>query len=390
MSQSEVYIISASRTPIGKFGKTLKNYSAAELGGMAIRDAVSRANLEPSNVEEVLYGNVIQAGNGQNLAGQCARLGGLPDTVTKNTVNVVCASGMLAMENASREIMLGEKGIIVAGGTESMSRAPYLLSSAFRWGVKNMFNDSERLTDSLYNDGLMDAFYGYSMGYYADKTALKYNLTREKIDQFALESNIRAKKATEKGLFAKEIVPVGDMKEDEGIRVTDMETLGKLKPAFNQDGIHTAGNSSQISDGASALVLASSKAVEEYGLRPIGKITGFESASLDPRDFVEAPIPSTRRLLEKRGWKISDFDLVEHNEAFSAASIIVRDELEVPEDHFNIYGGAIALGHPLGNSGSRIVVTLLNELRNNKMEKGIATLCHGGGGGHTMTVEVVS
>ncbi|MGP6207442.1 acetyl-CoA C-acyltransferase [Cuniculiplasma sp. SKW3] len=388
MPDNDVYIASALRTPIGKFGKSLRNVSAANLGGQAIKAAVEASGIKPDLVEEVLFGNVIQAGNGQNLAGQCAHIAGLPDTVTKNTVNVVCASGMLAMENASREIMLGERDIIVAGGTESMSRTPYLVSSSFRWGVKNMFNESESFTDSLFNDGLKDAFYGYSMGYYADKTAKKYNLTREQLDEFSMESQTRAFKATESGLFAKEIVKLEQLDKDEGIRKTDMESLARLPPAFNEDGLHTAGNSSQISDGASALVLVSSKAVNEYGIKPIGKITGFSSASLDPRDFVEAPIPATKKLLEKKGWSIKDFDLFEHNEAFSAASIIVRDELGIDNDKFNIYGGAIALGHPLGDSGSRIVVTLINALRSNKMEKGLATLCHGGGGGHTMTVEV--
>ena len=388
MPDNDVYIASALRTPIGKFGKSLKNVSAAELGGRSIRAVVEDSGIEPEMVEEVIFGNVIQAGNGQNLAGQCAHIAGLPDTVTKNTVNVVCASGMLAVENAAREIMLGEKDIIVAGGTESMSRSPYLVSSSFRWGVKNMFNESEYFIDSLFNDGLRDAFYGYSMGYYADKTAIKYNLTRKQLDEFSLESQLRAIKATEDGLFAKEIVKLDQLEKDEGTRKTDMETLGRLPPAFNPDGIHTAGNSSQISDGASALVLVSRKALDQHDIKPIGKITGFNSASLDPRDFVEAPIPATKKLLEKKGWSIRDFDLFEHNEAFSSASIIVRDELEIENDRLNIYGGAIALGHPLGDSGSRILVTLINALRNNKMEKGLATLCHGGGGGHTMTVEV--
>ena len=390
MPDNDVYVISALRTPIGKFGRSLKNIKAAELGGVAIKAVVDQAKIDPVHVQEVIYGNVIQAGNGQNLAGQCAHLAGLPDTVTKNTVNVVCASGMLAIENASREIMLGEKDVIVAGGTESMSTTPYLVSSSFRWGVKNMFNHAENFLDSLYNDGLKDAFYGYSMGYYADKTAVKYSLTRKMLDDFSIESQRRAYEATEKGFYSREIARLGELATDEGIRKTDIETLSRLKPAFNEDGLHTAGNSSQISDGASALLLASGRGVKEHDLKPIARITGFESASLDPRDFVEAPIPATKRLLERKGISIGSFDLFEHNEAFSAASIIVRDELGIDEEKLNIYGGAIALGHPLGDSGSRIVVTLINALRNNKMEKGLATLCHGGGGGHTMSVEVIS
>ncbi|MGP6219997.1 acetyl-CoA C-acyltransferase [Caldiplasma sukawensis] len=385
---TDVYIVGGARTPMGKFGKSLKNTSAARLGGIAIEGAIKKSGIEKEDVEEVIFGNVIQAGNGQNIAGQCSTIAGLSETVVKNTVNVVCASGMLAIENASREILLGERDIIVAGGTESMSNAPFLLSSGFRWGVKQISGISQEITDSLFNDGLIDAFYHNSMGYYADKTALKYNITRRQLDEFAIQSYERAQKAWDNGHFQKEVIKMEELERDEGIRKTDMETLSKLNPSFNKNGLHTAGNSSQISDGSSALVLASEKAVKEKNLRPIGKITGYWSSSLDPRDFIEAPVISTRELLDKKGWKIRDFDLVEHNEAFAAASIIVRDQLGIDNENFNPFGGAIAIGHPLGNSGSRIVLTLLTALREKKMKKGIATLCHGGGGGHTLSLEV--
>lgn len=385
---TDVYIVGGARTPMGKFGKSLKDVSAARLGGIAIEGAIKNSGIKNDDVEEVIFGNVIQAGNGQNIAGQCSTIAGLSENVVKNTVNVVCASGMLAIENASREILLGERDIIVAGGTESMSNAPFLLSSRFRWGIKQISSNSEEITDSLFNDGLIDAFYHNSMGYYADKTAIKYNITRRQLDEFAIQSYERAQKAWDNGYFHKEVIRLEELERDEGIRNTDMETLSKLKPSFNKNGLHTAGNSSQISDGSSALVLASEKAVKEKNLKPIGKITGYWSASLDPRDFIEAPIISTRELLNKKGWKISDFDLVEHNEAFAAASIIVRDQLGVDNENFNPFGGAIAIGHPLGNSGSRIVLTLLTALREKKMKKGIATLCHGGGGGHTLSLEV--
>ncbi len=386
----DIYIISARRTPHGKFGKSLAYVEATRLGGYAIKEALKSAKIREEMVDEVIFGNVIQSGNGQNPAGQCSTYGGIRSEVTKNTVNVVCASAMLAIENGCREISLGEKDIVVAGGTESMSRAPYLISSKFRFGVKNMFSNRESFTDAMYNDGLMDAFYGNSMGYYADKTSAKYNQTRKEVDDYAYQSYFRAGEAQKKGCFKDEIVELEELSHDEGIRETSMEMLSSLRPSFNPDGIHTAGNSSQISDGASALVLASKKAVEDNDLKPIGKITGFWSASMDSRDFIEAPIKSTKEMLHRCDWKINDFDLVEHNEAFSGGCILLRDQLGIDNDRFNVNGGAIAIGHPLGSSGARIVVTLLHALRQRKMEKGIATLCHGGGGGHSMAIEVVN
>lgn len=385
----DVFIVSAKRTPIGKFGKSLSTLTAPELGAKAISGAISDSGLNPELVEEVIMGNVIQAGVGQNPAGQASKLAGLSDEVTKYTVNVVCASGMLAIESAQREIALGERDIIVAGGMESMTNAPFLLPSYLRWGPRQLLNKNYKVDDAMLVDGLMDAFYFEHMGKSAESTALKFGVTREQADWFSVESQEKALKATEKGILSKEIVELDELKTDEGIRNTTMENLAKLIPAFDRKGILTAGNSSQLSDGGSALLLASGKAVKDHGLQPIARILGYESASLDPRDYVLAPVPATKKLMNKLGKDITYFDLVEHNEAFSVASIIVRDELKISPDRFNVNGDAIALGHPLGNSGSRIVVTLLNALRSRKERTGLATLCHGGGGAHSMALEVL-
>lgn len=385
----DVYIISAKRTPIGKFGKSFSKLTAPELGAKAIAGALSEAGVSGNIVDEVIMGNVIQAGVGQNPAGQASRHAGLKDEVTKYTVNAVCASGMLAVESASREIMLGERNIVVAGGMESMSCSPFLLPSYLRWGPRQLFNKNYKIEDSMLMDGLMDAFYFEHMGLSAEKTAAKYNLTREVADDFAVQSQQKALKATNEGILSRELVKTDELDRDEGLRDTSIEDLAKLKPAFMRNGVLTAGNSSQLSDGASALVLASARAVKEHDLKPVAKVTGYESASLDPRDYVLAPVPATRRLLEKMGKDIEYFDLVEHNEAFSVASIIVRDELKISNDRLNVHGDAIALGHPLGNSGSRVIVTLLNALKTRKMTRGLATLCHGGGGAHSMAIEVI-
>ncbi|GGM76130.1 acetyl-CoA acetyltransferase [Thermogymnomonas acidicola] len=386
---SDVYVVSAKRTPIGKFGRSLAKVRAPELGAAAVKAVIQESSVDPDMVEEVIFGNVIQAGVGQNPAGQVATLAGLRDETLKYTVNVVCASGMLAVESAYREIALSEHDIIVAGGMESMSNAPFLLPPDLRWGPKQLLFKNYRIEDAMLRDGLIDAFYFEHMGVSAESSARKFGITREQADEFSLRSQERAARATERGDFSDEVVPVENLQRDEGIRKTSMEDLRRLLPAFDRNGILTAGNSSQLSDGASALLLCSEKAVNEHGLRPIARITGFSSASLNPRDFVEAPIPATRKLLERQKKKIDDYDLVEHNEAFSVASIVVQRELGIDPERFNVNGGAIALGHPLGNSGSRILVTLIHALRRRRLRTGLATICHGGGGGHTMTVEVL-
>ena len=386
---SDVYIVSAKRTPIGKFGKSTVKLRAPELGGAAIKGAIAEAGIAPDKVEEVIMGNVIQAGVGQNPAGQASSLAGLRDETTKYTVNVVCASGMLAMESAYREIKLGERDVIIAGGMESMSNAPLIIPPDFRWGPKQLLYKNMKIEDTMLKDGLVDAFYFEHMGVSAESTGKKYGITRQQADEFSVRSQELASRATSTGEFAREIVPLEPITKDEGIRKTSMEDLRKLQPAFDRNGILTAGNSSQLSDGASALIMVSDRALKEYDLKPIAVVTGYESASLNSRDFVEAPIPATRKLLGRQGKNIGYYDLVEHNEAFSIASLVVQKELSIPDDRFNVNGGAIAIGHPLGNSGSRIVVTLINALRSRKLKTGLATICHGGGGGHTLTLELV-
>ncbi len=386
---TKVYVIAAKRTPIGKFGKSLSSIGAPQLGAEVIKHLVKETSLPVHSIEEVIMGNVIQAGVGQNPAGQASTLAGLPDDVVKYTVNTVCASGMLAVENASREIMLGEHDIIIAGGMESMSSTPLLMPASARWGVRQLLDKELKLQDSMLLDGLIDAFYHEHMGFSAEASGRKFGITRAEADNFSVRSQEYAYRAWESGEFRHEVIPMKELSKDEGIRPTTIESLGAIRSAFVENGILTAGNSSQLSDGASALVLASEKAVDEHSLKPIAEITGFQAASLSPKDFVEAPVPATKKLLERLGKPISYFDLVEHNEAFSVASLVVQRELGIEESKFNVNGGAIAIGHPLGNSGSRIMVTLINALRQRKMEHGLATICHGGGGGHSISLEMV-
>lgn len=386
---NEVYIVAARRTPIGKYGKSLKGIRSNQLGAISIKGVLTQSGIDPFEVDEVIMGNTIQAGNGQNLAGQCASLAGLPDTVIKYTVNVVCASGMLAAESGAREIMLGEKDLVITGGVESMSNSPFMMDSDFRWGVKHLTNKHMELIDAMLKDGLLEGLHGEHMGIYAEDTARKYKISREEADEFSLRSYQLASHYNKSGKNRDELIQMDELAMDEGIRETTKESLSNLKPAFRPDGILTPGNSSQLSDGSSALILASEKAMNDHNLKPIGRITGFSSASLAPKDFVEAPIPATKKLLEKQGKKISDYDIFEHNEAYSIASIVVRNQLGIEPDALNVRGGAIAIGHPLGNSGSRILVTLLHAMRERKLSNGLATICHGGGGAHTMTLEAI-
>ncbi len=385
----KVFVVAAKRTPIGKFGKSLATLSAPQLGARVIGNIVKETGVPVDSIEEVIMGNVIQAGVGQNPAGQAATLAGLPDEVVKYTVNTVCASGMLAVENAAREIMLGEHDLIVAGGMESMSNAPLLMPSTSRWGVGQLLGKELRFEDAMLRDGLLDAFNYEHMGHAAEESGRKFGITRKEADEFSVRSQELSTRAWESGEFAKETILMDELPRDEGLRQTSTESLARLRSAFAEDGVLTAGNSSQLSDGASALMIVSETAMDQFGLKPIAEVTGFQAASLAPHDFVEAPIPSTRKLLDKLGKKIDYFDLVEHNEAFSVASLIVQRQLGIEDSRFNVNGGAIAIGHPLGNSGSRIMVTLLNALKQRKLEHGLATICHGGGGGHSISLEMM-
>lgn len=394
MDLSDVFIVSIARTPIGKFGGSLKDWPAPKLGAIAIEAAIRRSGLDPHDVDEVIMGNVIQAMVGQNPARQAGILAGIPSNVPGFTVNKVCASGMKAISLAAQSIALGENRVVVAGGMESMSMAPYALPPKWRWGVRFAFA-GEEIVDIMVHDGLTDPHTGLLMGEEAEETGRKWGIAREEADEFAVSSHIKAADATEKGYFSREIEPVRKGEEvildrDEGIRYdTSIEKVAKLRPVFMPNGTITAANASQLSDGASALVLAHRELVEEKGLKPIAKILGFASASVEPKDFVEAPIPATRKLLSRLNMKVEDFDLYEHNEAFALASLVVAKGLGIPMERLNVFGGAVAIGHPLGNSGARIVVTLINALKIRGGKKGLATICHGGGGAQSIAVELV-
>ena len=387
----EVVILSANRTPIGKFGKALANIKATDLGALTVREAVRRAGIEPTDVDECIMGNVISAGQGQNPARQAAVNGGLPVEIGSFTVNAVCGSGMKAAMLAADSIKAGEYNCIVVGGMENMSSAPYLMPGA-RFGYR--MND-QVVKDSMVFDGLWDIFNNKHMGFTGEIVADRFNVTREDADQLSYESHIKAAKATKSGAFKDEILPVKikQKKEeivfdtDEGIREdTTVEVLSKLKPAFKEDGKVTAGNSSQISDGASALVVASASFAKEHGLKPLATIEAYGERGVLPELIMEAPIPTTRHVLKKAGMTIDDIDLFEHNEAFATASCAVKKELNVPDEIFNVNGGAVALGHPIGCSGARVLTTLVYALKNRNKEVGCGTLCLGGGNAVTMIV----
>ena len=390
---SRPVIISACRTPIGKFGKGLVGVSATKLGSLVVEEAIRRARIEPRNVDEVIFGNVVSAGLGQNPARQAAVLAGVPFSVGSVTVNKVCGSGLKAVMLAAQSIKAGDNDVVVAGGMESMSNAPYLLRGA-RWGVK--FGDA-RLLDAMIADGLWDAYHDYHMGVTGENIAKKFGISRREADEYAYSSHMKAARASASGAFDKEIVKVKiereggeifEFSKDECIRPdTTIEKLSRLKPVFKPDGILTAGNSSQLSDGASALVLASEEAAGKMGAKPMARIRAYATGGLEPARVMEAPIPTTREMLKREKMSIEDVDLVEHNEAYSTASIGVRRALRVPEDKFNISGGAVAIGHPIGCSGARILTTLLYGLKRTGKKTGLATLCLGGGNAVSMIIE---
>ena len=390
-SMDQAVILSAVRTPIGKYGKSLAGIKATDLGALAVKEAVSRAGLQPGDIEECIMGNVISAGLGQNPARQAAIGAGLPVEIGSFTVNAVCGSGMKAAMLASDAIKAGEYNVLAVGGMENMSAAPYIMNGA-RWGYR--MND-QTVVDAMVHDGLWDIFNNQHMGFTGEIVAERFNVTREDADRLSMESHLKAAAATKEGRFKNEIVPVtipskkGDImvEEDEGIRPdSTMESLGKLKPVFKKDGIVTAGNSSQLSDGASALVVASRKWAEEHGIKPLATIEAYGERGVKPEYIMEAPIPTTSHVLKKAGMTIDDIDLFEHNEAFASASCAVKKELNVPDEIFNVNGGAVALGHPIGCSGARVLTTLLHSLINRNKEVGLGTLCLGGGNAVTMII----
>ncbi len=394
----EVYIVAAVRTPIGRFGGVFKDLSPVELGAHAMRAALERAGVEGKDLGIYVFGNVLRAGHGQLLPRQAAFKAGIPKEVDGYQVDMVCASGMMAVLNAYQFVRTGEVELALAGGMESMSQAGFYLSHRARWGYRFLMGAPEEVQDILLRDGLSDPFTGEAMGEQAERLAEAHGVGRAEIDEAALLSHTRAVEATERGDFLWEIAPLevpakggkALVDRDEGLRPgTTRESLAGLRPAFRKDGVLTAGNSSQISDGAAALLLASEEAVRAHGLRPIARILGGAWAAGEPWRFPEAPIPATQRLLERLRMRLSDFDLFENNEAFALNNVLFHRLLGVPYERLNVLGGAVALGHPIGASGARILVTLLNALRLRGGERGLAAICHGTGGSMALAVERV-
>jgi acetyl-CoA C-acetyltransferase len=381
----DIYLVSCCRTAIGSFGGSLKDTPAPELGAIVAKAALQRAGLKGNEVDEVMFGCVLTAGLGQNVARQVALAAGVPVEVPAYTVGMVCGSGMKAVIEGARAIAAGDADIILAGGTENMSAAPYLVPTA-RFGARM---NNVKMIDSMVNDGLWEKYNNYHMGMTAENVCDQWGITREELDAFALESQTRTAAAQAAGKFDDEIIPVPvkvkketvEFKVDEFPRKTSAEALAKLKPAFKPDGGRvTAGNSSGINDGASAIVIASKKAVEKYGLKPLARLVSWGQGGVDPAIMGVAPIYATRNALEKAGLTVADLDLVEANEAFAAQSIAVVRDLGLDMAKVNVNGGALALGHPVGCSGARIITTLIHEmLKRDDAKLGLATLCIGGG-----------
>jgi acetyl-CoA C-acetyltransferase len=387
-------IVAACRTPIGKFGKSLARVSAARLGAMVVKEAVVRAGIKPRDVDDVIFGNVISAGLGQNVARQVAIHAGVPVQVGSVSVNMVCGSGMRSVILAAQAIKAGDQEVVVAGGTESMSNAPYLARD-IRWGRR--YGDA-KLEDAILLDGLWDVYNEFQMGMTGERIAKKNGVTRKQADEYAYESHMKAAKAQRAGRFRDEIVAVGVERDgrkeafalDECIRAdTTIEKLSRLKTAFAPEGILTAGNSSQLSDGASALVVTSEDAAKRMGLDPLARVVAYGIGGTKPEDVMEAPVPTVRALLKKAGLTMDDIDMVEHNEAYATASIVVREKLGIPDEKFNVNGGAVALGHPLGCSGARILTTLIFEMKRRGRKRGLATLCMGGGNALAVVIETL-
>src|ERR671934_654246 len=388
----EIYIVGAARTPIAKFGGTLAKLPASELGALVIRDVLKRAGVSPDQVSDVIMGQVLTAGIGQNGARQAAMKAGVPYMVPAMTINKVCGSGLQAAMLGAQAIAHGDADVVVAGGQESMSMAPHALNGSrdgFRMG-------DAKLVDTMIVDGLWDVYNQYHMGVTAENVAKEYAVSREDQDQFAAASQNKAESAQKAGRFADEIVTVevpsrkGPImfKDDEYVRHgATVDALAALKPAFDKNGSVTAGNASGINDGAAAVVLASAKKVRELGLRPIARIKAFASAGVDPKYMGMGPVPASKRCLARAGWQPSDLDLMEINEAFASQAIAVNRQMGWDTKKVNVNGGAIALGHPIGASGCRILVTLLHEMQKRDAKRGLASLCIGGGMGVALAVE---
>ena len=384
----DIYVVSCCRTAVGSFGGALKDVSAAELGSIVIKEALSRGKVKPETVDEVMFGCVLTAGLGQNVARQAAIKAGIPVEAPAYTVGMVCGSGMKSVIEGARTIIAGDADIIVAGGTENMSAAPYTLPSA-RWGTRM---GPGKMVDSMINDALTDAYNNYHMGITAENICDQWGITREELDAFSLSSQQKTAAAQAAGRFKDEIVPVPVKVKKDIVNFevdeypkndTTAEVLAKLRPAFKPDGGRvTAGNASGINDGAAAIILASGEAVEKYGLKPMAKLVGWGQGGVDPKIMGIGPVPASQNALKKAELTIDDIDLIEANEAFAAQSVAVARELKFDMSRVNVNGGAISLGHPVGASGARIIVTLLHELqKRDDAKKGLATLCIGGGMG---------
>ena len=395
MKIQESVIISATRTPIGKFQGSLKPFSAPQLGSLAIRAAIERAGLEANQIDEVIMGCVLQAGLGQNPARQAALQAGIPDQVAALTINKVCGSGLKSVMLAAQSIALGDNDIIVAGGMESMSNAPYLMPKArdgYRMG-------NGEIVDAMIHDGLWCAFDDWHMGETGEVVAEKYQITRQQQDEYAAASQQKASAAIQAGRFKDEITPVsipqrkGDpivFDTDEGPRTdTTLESLSKLRPAFRKDGTVTAGNASTINDGAAACVVTSLETAQRLGRAPLARIVAQATTGIEPKLVMMAPLEAVRKVATKAGWKLQDVDLFELNEAFSSQSVALVQQLELDPAKVNVNGGAVALGHPIGASGARVLVTLLYELRKRNAKRGIASLCLGGGNAVALAVETL-
>ncbi|HEY5576535.1 MAG TPA: acetyl-CoA C-acetyltransferase [Clostridiaceae bacterium] len=389
----DVVIVSAVRTAVGSFGGSLKDFTASDLGAIVIKEAMNRAGVKPEMVDEVIMGNVLQAGNKQNPARQAAVNAGIPVEVPSFTLNKLCGSGLRAVSLATQMIMSGFNDIMVVGGMESMSQAPYLLKDA-RWGLR--MGDS-MVVDSMLSDGLHDAFHGYHMGVTAENIAEQWGITKLAQDEFAVSSQNKAEAAIKDGKFKAEIVPVtipqrkGEPKifdTDEYPRLgSTIEAMSKIKPAFKKDGTVTAGNASGINDGAAAFVVMSAEKAAELGIKPLAKIVSFGNKGVDPSIMGYGPVPATKQALERASLKVEDLDLIEANEAFAAQSLAVAKDLNFDMNKVNVNGSAIALGHPIGCSGARILVSLLHEMDKRDAKIGLATLCIGGGQGTALIVE---
>ena len=389
----EVVIMSAKRTPIGKFGGQLASLTAVDLGTIAAKAAIQAAGIEADQIDQAIFGNVLQAGSGQNVARQIALNSGLAQTSVAMTVNEVCGSGLKAIRLAQSAIVMGDADVVLVGGTESMSQAPYL-NKGMRFGSK--FGD-QTVVDSISSEGLNDAFTNKPMGITAENVAAKYGITRLMQDTFALESHQKAAKATQAGWFDAEIVPVTvqqrratfEVSQDEGIRPdTTLETMGKLRPAFQADGTVTAANASGINDGASAMIVMSKEKAEALGLVYQATLVGYQEVGMDPNYMVYTPVPAIQQLLAKQDQTVADIDLFEINEAFAASSVAVQNGLALDTAKVNVAGGAVALGHPIGASGTRIMTTLLHQLKRTNQTTGVASLCIGGGLGIAYEIQL--